>query len=211
MNVISYINGDTEITDFPACSAPELVVLVQAVNDGPAGTDGMLSPDSSVIALDLGWATVGTAGASDTVRCAWLAELLDSDWGVARFADARGRVAIERVADLCREAAAGRMPAKNVRESAKNDAYSVAISSRVESEVHAQAVHVAALAGRRLLGYPTDRNADYTAIRTILDVPESVTFVRSAIAAWRRLAGLDQVIVDHQAVDQALAEMAVTR
>ncbi len=33
MNVISYINGDEQITDFPACSARPLAALVQLCND----------------------------------------------------------------------------------------------------------------------------------------------------------------------------------
>lgn len=33
MNVISYINGDTKITDYPVCSARPLARLVQSLND----------------------------------------------------------------------------------------------------------------------------------------------------------------------------------
>jgi hypothetical protein len=44
MNVISYINGDTHITDFPDCSARPLAAYVQACNDLLAGPDGYLSP-----------------------------------------------------------------------------------------------------------------------------------------------------------------------
>src|ERR1700730_17138480 len=32
MNVISYINGDAQITDFPVCSARPLAALVQSCN-----------------------------------------------------------------------------------------------------------------------------------------------------------------------------------
>ena len=57
MNVISYINGDVEITDVPECSAPALARIVQAVNDYLAdihGDEGYnLSPEDSVIALNL--------------------------------------------------------------------------------------------------------------------------------------------------------------
>ena len=62
MNVISYINGDAQVTDFPTCSARPLSLLVQSSNDLLAGPDGYLSPDNSVVALDLAWQTVGTAG-----------------------------------------------------------------------------------------------------------------------------------------------------
>src|SRR5260370_31916006 len=61
MNVISYVNGDAQVTDFPTCSATPLSLLVQASNDLLAGADGYLSPGNSVLALELAWQTVGTA------------------------------------------------------------------------------------------------------------------------------------------------------
>jgi hypothetical protein len=33
MNVISYINGDAQVSDFPTCSARSLSLLVQSSND----------------------------------------------------------------------------------------------------------------------------------------------------------------------------------
>ncbi|QAY04911.1 hypothetical protein SEA_MODRAGONS_58 [Mycobacterium phage Modragons] len=111
MNVISYINGDTKITDYPECSARPLASLVQMVNDNLAGPDGFLSPENSVLVLDLGWQTVGTAGVSDAVYALWIADMLDSpEWGVVRFADEAGAVAIREIADLHRRAAAGEVP-----------------------------------------------------------------------------------------------------
>ena len=61
MNAISYINGDEQITDFPATSARPLASFVQLCNDLLAGPDGYLSPENSFLVLDLGWLTVGTA------------------------------------------------------------------------------------------------------------------------------------------------------
>ena len=40
MNAISYINGDTEIIDFPSCSARPLAAFVQLCNDLLANPDG---------------------------------------------------------------------------------------------------------------------------------------------------------------------------
>ena len=62
MNVISWENGDVEITDFPACSDPMLARLVQQVNDRLAGSNSLLSAEDSLVALELGHATVGTSG-----------------------------------------------------------------------------------------------------------------------------------------------------
>jgi hypothetical protein len=58
MNAISYINGDMRITDFPTCSARPLAILVQSCNDLLAAPGGDLSPESSVLALELAWQTV---------------------------------------------------------------------------------------------------------------------------------------------------------
>jgi hypothetical protein len=88
MNAISYISGDTQITDFPAASARSLAAFVQLCNDLLAGPDGYLSPENSFLALELGWQTVGTADAPDSVIHAWVAELLTSPaWGVVQYAD----------------------------------------------------------------------------------------------------------------------------
>jgi hypothetical protein len=67
MNVISYINGDTHITDFPDCSARPLAAFVQLCNDLLAGPDGYLSPENSLLALELGWQTAGMAGSQSSI------------------------------------------------------------------------------------------------------------------------------------------------
>jgi hypothetical protein len=43
MDAISYIGGDTQVTDFPATSARPLAAFVQLCNDLLAGPDGYLS------------------------------------------------------------------------------------------------------------------------------------------------------------------------
>jgi hypothetical protein len=53
MNVISYVNGDERVTDFPACSARPLSLLGQSSNDLLGGPDGYLSPQPSELALEL--------------------------------------------------------------------------------------------------------------------------------------------------------------
>jgi hypothetical protein len=111
MNAISYINGDAQITDFPACSARPLAILVQACNDVLAGPGGYLSPENSVLAIDLGWQTVGTADVPKTVTHAWVVDLLTNpDWGVIRYAKISTIKAIANVAELHRMAASGDMP-----------------------------------------------------------------------------------------------------
>ena len=112
MNVISYITGDEQVTDFPTRSARPLSLLVQTSNDLLAGPAGYLSPDDSVLALDLAWQTVGTADVPETVVHAWIAELLTGPtWGVLKYAKITAHKAILDIAELHRAAASGDMPA----------------------------------------------------------------------------------------------------
>ncbi len=65
MNVISWENGDTEITDTPGCVEPVLAVMIQVVNDWFCVHDGiedtgLLCPACSVQVLPLADRTVGT-------------------------------------------------------------------------------------------------------------------------------------------------------
>ena len=62
MNVISWENGDTKITDSPDCSDPMLTRIVQRVNDTICNhRDGdLLCAPCSLIVLKLGHRTVGT-------------------------------------------------------------------------------------------------------------------------------------------------------
>src|SRR5277367_6730410 len=111
MNAISYISGDTQITDFPATSARPLAAFVQLCNDLLAGPDGYLSSENSFLALELGWQTVGTAVVADTVVHAWVAELLTSPaWGVVQYADTTAVEAIFDIAELHRTLASGAIP-----------------------------------------------------------------------------------------------------
>ncbi|MDT5220609.1 MAG: hypothetical protein QOF15_2714, partial [Mycobacterium sp.] len=115
MNVISYINGDEQITDFPATSARPLAAFVQLCNDQLAGSDGYLAPDDAIVALDLSWLTVGTAnegrGFADSVIRPWVSKLLTSPpWGVSRYADGAAAGVISDIAELHRTLAPGELP-----------------------------------------------------------------------------------------------------
>jgi hypothetical protein len=120
MQFISYINGDSKITDYPECSARPLASLVQACNDQLADKDGFLSPENSLTVLDLGWQTMGTAGASDSMIHAWMAEVLaNPEWGVVRFAKGEGITAISNIAEMHRKVVRGEMKsAESAAESA---------------------------------------------------------------------------------------------
>jgi hypothetical protein len=199
MNVISYINGDEQITDFPATSARPLASFVQLCNDLLAGPDGYLSPENSLLVLDLGWLTVGTADVADTVMHIWVTKLLISPpWGVVRYAADAAADAITDIAELHRRLAPGDMPpiagwdgaaqaARSVSETSEGaELYAVRAATQSTALVEADdwdtldAVTGNALRAHRLA------NGE-AGVARILEV------TRNAIRSWRRLAGLSVV------------------
>jgi hypothetical protein len=193
MNVISYINGDTKITDYPECSARPLARMVQVLNDRLAGHDGYLSPENGVLVLDLGWLTVGTAGVAREAVWQWLADILvDPEWGVVKYARPCGVAAIRRVAALCvREAGGERVPASEWGDARK--------AAAAYSAVAAYAAAYSAVAAYA---------ATYAAAIAATDAALAADFTRWAILRWRELAGLDTVTdIDTAAVDSALARI----
>lgn len=200
MNVISYINGDEQITDFPATSARPLASFVQLCNDLLAGPDGYLSPDDSLLVLDLAWLTVGTADVAGTVVHPWVAKLLVSPpWGVVRYAaNAAAASAITGIAELHRRLAPGELPPIAEWDGAARAARAIS-TTPVTAEryaVRAAAQSTAlietddwdtldAVTGNALKAHRL-ANADAGAAR-------AVEITRHAIRSWRRLAGLSVV------------------
>jgi hypothetical protein len=199
MNVISYINGDEQITDFPATSARPLASFVQLCNDLLAGPDGYLSPENSLLVLDLGWLTVGTADVADTVMHIWVTKLLISPpWGVVRYAADAAADAITDIAELHRRLVPGDTPpiaewdsaaraARSVSETSEGaELYAVRAATQSTALVETDdwdtldAVTGNALRAHRLA------NAE-AGVARILEV------TRNAIRSWRRLAGLSVV------------------
>ena len=199
MNVISYINGDEQITDFPATSARPLASFVQLCNDLLAGPDGYLSPENSLLVLDLGWLTVGTADVADTIMHIWVTKLLISPpWGVVRYAADAAADAITDIAELHRRLVPGDMPpiaewdraaraARSVSETSEGaELYAVRAATQSTALVETDdwdtldAVTGNALRAHRLA------NGE-AGVARILEV------TRNAIRSWRRLAGLSVV------------------
>ena len=199
MNAISYINGDEQITDFPTTSARPLASFVQLCNDLLAGPDGYLSPDDSLLVLDLGWLTVGTVDVADTVMHTWVTKLLISPpWGVVQYAQDAAADAISDIAELHRRLAPGDTPpiaawdsaarAARVAGEASTGAERYAVRAAYQSTALIEtddwdtldAVTGNALRAHRLA------NGDSGAARM-------VEVTRNAIRSWRRLAGLSVV------------------
>lgn len=106
MNVISWENGDTTITDLPDCSDEMLARIVQRVNDKICThRDGdLLCPSCSVKVLDLAHRTVGTAGilSGEALRVVWVRVACRLAREVAHFnADPRVMAAIEAAETWC--------------------------------------------------------------------------------------------------------------
>lgn len=199
MNAISYINGDAQITDFPATSARPLASFVQLCNDLLAGPDGYLSPEDSFVVLDLGWLTVGTADVADTVIHSWVTKLLISPpWGVVRYAENAAAEAISDIAELHRTLVPGEMPSIAVWDRAARAARAVTTTPVTAERYAVRAAYQStalvetddwdtldAVTGNALKAHRL-ANGDAGAAR-ILEV------ARSAIRSWRRLAGLSVV------------------
>jgi hypothetical protein len=199
MNVISYINGDEQITDFPATSARPLASFVQLCNDLLAEPDGYLSAENSLLVLDLGWLTVGTADVADAITHIWVTKLLTSPpWGVLRYAQGAAATAIADIAELHRTFTPGDVPsivswdgaaraARTASETSEGaELYAVRAASQSTSLIETDdwdtldAVTGNALRAHRLA------NGEAGAARI-------VEVTRNAIRSWRRLAGLSVV------------------
>ncbi|BDB39751.1 MULTISPECIES: hypothetical protein [Mycobacterium] len=203
MNVISFINGDEQITDFPATSARPLAAFVHLCNDQLAGPDGYLAPDDAVIALDLGWLTVGTAcdgAVADRVVRAWVSKLLMSPpWGVIRYAGGAAAEVISGIGELHRTLAPGELPDIAVWDGAARAAREISASMAPGAQRYAvraayQSTALAdtdkwetldAVTGNALRAHRL-ANLDGGADRI-------VAVTRHAIRSWRRLAGLSVV------------------
>jgi hypothetical protein len=211
MNAISYISGDTQITDFPTTSARPLAAFVQLCNDLLAGPDGYLSPENSFLALELGWQTVGTAEGPDNVIHTWVAELLTSPaWGVVQYAENTAAEAIFEIADLHRALASGDTPSIAAWNSADCAARAVsatlagagvyAVRAAYQSTALVDTEHwvtLDAVTGNALCAHALA--AAGTGADRIVEV------TRHAISSWRRLARLDNPgHIDPASVDNAL-------
>jgi len=211
MNAISYINGDMQITDFPATSARPLAAFVQLCNDLLAEPDGYLSTDDSVLALELGWQTVGTADVADSVIHAWVAELLTSStWGVAQYAETGAFAAIFDIAKLHRRLASGETPSIAAWDSADRAARAARATS-ADAELYAArtAYQSTALVDNEhsatldaVTGYALRA---HTLATEGTGAARLVEITRHAIRSWRRLAQLtDPGHVDPASVGSAL-------
>ncbi|MGH3968526.1 MAG: hypothetical protein ACRDTV_10550 [Mycobacterium sp.] len=204
MNAVCYLNGDAEITDFPACSARPLAAFVQWCNDALAGPDGYLSPHDSVLALELALQTVGTAEVPDTVIHAWVAELLTSPtWGVIRYVIGDAATAICDIAELHRKAAAS--------DTAPVAAWGAAdcAARTLGAELDMAGRYAVRAAYHSTAPIDTDHGTTLDVVTgnalrahasaTAFASAGAVEMAGHAIRAWRRLAGMDSPAISMSA------------
>lgn len=162
MNVVSWENGDSVITDYPACSARPLARLVQTVNDTICNhaQDGLLCVTCSQVVLELGHATIGTASASREQEAQWWAELLAGEWGVIQYADNDiARRAIVAVSTLFTRRANGDEPTRDEWRAAAASAYATAAAAADASAADAYAAAAAYAADADADAYAADADA----------------------------------------------------
>lgn len=202
MNAISYINGDAQVTDFPATSARPLSSFVQLCNDLLAGPDGYLSPEDGLLVLDLGWLTVGTADVAETVIHTWVSKLLISPpWGVARYAQGAAADAIAEVAELHRTFIPGQTPSIVAWDGAARRARSLAATAqraeRYALRAAAQSTALIETDDWDTLDAVTGNALKAHRLANAGTIDEGaariVEVTRNAIRSWRRLAGLSVV------------------
>jgi hypothetical protein len=173
-----------------------------------------------VLALELGWQTMGTAAVPNTVIHAWVAELLtNADWGVVRYAKLTAMKAIIDIAELHRRLAAGDMAPIAAWDAADRAARAAARgigpATRVAGRCALQAAYestalvdirdeaaLAAVAGNALRAHAwaTGDTLENRVVR----------LTRRAVGTWRELAGLDNARrIDQAPVDNAARLMAV--
>jgi hypothetical protein len=150
MNVISWENGDSRISDMPDCTHPFLSRVVQRLNDSicEQRDGGLLCADCSVIVLGLAHRTVGTADADPDGRVMVRIAAEEAQRVAHLNSDPRVQAAIDAAlawADTPTDAAANAAYAAALdADAAANAAYAAAL----DADAAANAAYAARAAAR---------------------------------------------------------------
>lgn len=206
MNVISWENGDTTITDFPACADQMLASIVQNVNDTYCmHRDGdLLCPACSVEVLDLAHRVVGSAGFAGRVvwvRLACFAARrvahLNTDPRVMRAIEAAEAWA-ENPSDAAADAA---IAAANAAADAANaaNAANAAIAAANAANAAAAAASAAAYAAYAAIAAAY---AAYAAHAAAYAANAAHAAAYAAIAANAAIAAASRMRMAHELIDE---------
>jgi hypothetical protein len=177
MNVISWENGDTQITDLPSCSDPFLARVVQSVNDHHCThlTGDLLCPPCSVEVLALAHRTTGTA-------LDWPADDLRRPYVRLALAEARSVEHLSAAGKACNDVTGrwltGEATADEVRE-ARAAAYGAAAYAATAT---ADAAYAAAYAATATTADAADAAA-YAATATAADAAAYAAYAAYAADA----------------------------
>jgi hypothetical protein len=203
MNVISWENGDTEITDYPQCADPMLARIVQIVNDSycaPFATGSLLCPPCSQVVLALGHRTVGTKLYGEHEKRAYVTLLLAVAKPEAAHLDGRW---LARASDFLAAAEQWLDGAIGHADLWAMQQLSGAHSAPMAVRLAETAVHVAAVGGlkhaRETLASRVMTDADSTAAR--LDVAHRL------IDDFEAAAGIQAAPVADDVIACAVAKM----
>ena len=192
MNLISWENGDTTITDFPDCVDPMLARVVQRLNDTICthSGDGLLCPDCSVVVLEVAHSVVGTAGVASHADYVAIAVRLAR--GVAHLnSDPRVMAAIEAAEMWLAH------PSADAANAAADAAYAAYAAHAANAAAHAAAYAANAAAGAAYAA----AYAAYAAANAAADAADAVDAADAAVDAdplantrhvievWREVTG----------------------
>ena len=190
MNVVSWENGDTTITDMPACADPMLARIVQRINDSYCThtTDGLLCPECSIMVLELAHRTVGT-GLIDLTdgerRQVWVKVAVDQARSVLHLASAKDRP--KAIAAIEAAQAWADDPSEINRLRAATYAASAAAAASAASADYAYAAASASYAASAAYAYP-DTYAAYAASAAAYAYPDTYPDTYAAYAAYNAYA-----------------------
>ena len=205
MNVVSYENGDSTITDFPDCSHPFLARIVQRVNDTICNErDGdLLCPECSMTVLALSHRTVGTSGADPDGRIMVRIAVEEAQRVAHLTDDPRAQRAIDAalawVENPTAAAYAVAAAAANANAYAVAAAYGVAAYAAAAANANANAAANANANAYAVAAAAANANAVAYAVAANAD---------RVISRFRELTGLfDETAPDPQTTAQAITRM----
>ena len=212
MNVISWENGDSRISDMPDCTHPFLSRVVQRLNDSicEQRDGGLLCADCSVIVLGLAHRTVGTADADPDGRVMVRIAAEEAQRVAHLNSDPRVQAAIDAAlawadtptyaAAAAAAAAAGRVVAYAATRATHAAAYAAVYAAYAAGRVEQTAVADAARAARATY-------ATYAADAAAYAAAGRVEQTERIIDRFRALTGHDTTAPDPTVTAQAITRM----
>ncbi len=205
MNVVSWENGDTTITDYPACADRMLAAVVQRVNDSYCThrEADLLCPSCSVAVLSLAHRTVGTGDATDDRdrRVVWVRLACFVAREVAYLnTDQRVMAAIEAAEMWANNPTA--YAADAAEAAAYNAAYAAAAAAKAATAAAKAATAAAKAAAKAAYAAYAAAAADVAAAAYAADVADAAAAYNAADAAADAADNAAAMQMAHRLVDE---------